>query len=715
MYEITFTSGFRDSVRKTLPSQGVIKRIQQDLNKLRQDPFQRIPNAKRLKWDKGRRFRLRFGDFRLVYRIDKQLDRIVLAAFGPRRDVYRKNFDTHEIADPGLSNLLGGKHPTQPAAAITFDDAGADEDFEPVTEPHRLEDQRGKTAELEEVLTWISQDELWLLEVPHEHWQTILAARDAEALPESIPWKYRYRVESYITSPESTQIGKIYSLGEEGIDSIIERPLHEFLVALDPQQHRVIESGLNNGPYLVRGGPGTGKSLIGLHAVAAFVKYRRGEYPLLPGEESARYGAITYTNTLSSFNEALLKHLRRNNDQNVNIECTTLDKIVYRLAKEWLHRKLNRGPEIAAGLEARDWMEKYVCPYVAPESQQLIDRLGLDYVMEEIEQVIHDNDLLKRDEYLAIQRHGRRVPLQKSERNAIWDMALFYHEQRKDYPMDTWSVMRKCALRQLEADSSFPRYNALFVDEVQDLPLTARRIILHLVQNPKNLLLTEDTAQSIYIQPPSWRQVSHETDFRGRRSFRLEQNYRTTQQIHDAIAPLRLGGEGDRADSNRPHFSGPRPLWLKGNKNEHAALVEDVIRSMRKTHRLGNMAVVVRTNKHTRFYESALKSKGIDAEIVNRERPIDLEGNAVHVITAYSAKGLEFPVVIVPEVSDSNYPGPGSEDTSDEARQEREEGAARLLYVALSRACRSLVMISDADEPSGHEAGLDPGCWEHEI
>src|SRR5690625_7272283 len=98
---------------------------------------------------------------------------------------------------------------------------------------------------------------------------------------------------------------------------------------------------------------------------------------------------------------------------------------------------------------------------------------------------------------------------------------------------------------------------------------------------------------------------------------------------------------------------------------------------MRKTHRLGNMAVVVRTNKHTRCYESALKSKGIDAEIVNRERPIDLEGNAVHVITAYSAKGLEFPVVIVPEGSDSNYPGPGSEGASDEARQERERWEGR--------------------------------------
>jgi superfamily I DNA/RNA helicase len=52
---------------------------------------------------------------------------------------------------------------------------------------------------------------------------------------------------------------------------------------------------------------------------------------------------------------------------------------------------------------------------------------------------------------------------------------------------------------------------------------------------------------------------------------------------------------------------------------------------------------------------------------------------------------------------------------SQEQVRESEDAAKRLLYVALSRACQRLVMVTDSEDPSRFEAGLDPEQWDHAL
>lgn len=707
MYELAFTTGFYNGLKKFSTQDHVLDRIQRCFEQLKQDPFQKIPNAKRLQGRKAR-YRMRLGDIRVLYRVDKAPQRVEVYAIGHRQDIYRKVEAGTSISSERISQIQGAR--TGKAKPAMAGIAPPHADPFAVADVARSNAGTPPTAEMivSEVTEWITEEELGLLDVPEKLWSRILDAKNAEAIPDSIPPGLQERIESYVTSPASTQLGRVYSLGDDEVKAILHRPLYEFLTALDAEQRRVIQTGLDKGPYLVRGGPGTGKSLIGLHATVAFVRYRRGE-SLLPGEAPARFGVLTYTNTLSAFNESLIKHIADGVDGGVEIDCRTLDSVVYRLAQ----RALRRRPEPRGLLQIEGWMRSKILPGLDGKQRALVDRLGLSYVVEEIEKVIHDYDVDSRDAYASIKRRGRRTRLSQADRETVWGIKEKYAERRDADKIDSWQFMRKLALHELSVSKDYPRYNALFVDEVQDLSLTSRRLILNLVRDPRYLLLTDDPAQSLYLYPPTWSDVDPALRFGKGRSFILRRNYRTTKEIYRAVEPLRVEADDDATAIGRPmpQFSGPLPVWIDVKIEEHPDRAAQALRAMNKQYPLGNMGVIVPSHVLVRDYVQALKRAGISARAVGQGSPIDLAADSVHVVTAHSSKGLEFPVAIVPHVGEATYPGQVSHGQAPDEQQENRDAKQRLLYVALSRACRHLVMITDANDPSGFEDLLDRGQW----
>jgi superfamily I DNA/RNA helicase len=88
---------------------------------------------------------------------------------------------------------------------------------------------------------------------------------------------------------------------------------------------------------------------------------------------------------------------------------------------------------------------------------------------------------------------------------------------------------------------------------------------------------------------------------------------------------------------------------------------------------------------------------------------VPLEKSVVKVITLQSAKGLEFPVVAVAGFIDGLPPaggrGAGEEETEEALARQR-----RLLFVAMTRAMRSLLVVVP-DRPSPLLTGFDPQLW----
>ena len=68
------------------------------------------------------------------------------------------------------------------------------------------------------------------------------------------------------------------------------------MIDLDPEQKKILNKIKNDGPYLIKGGAGTGKSIVGLYHIRDLIISRASES--LFDDDAALYGVITYTNTL---------------------------------------------------------------------------------------------------------------------------------------------------------------------------------------------------------------------------------------------------------------------------------------------------------------------------------------------------------------------------------------------------------------------------------
>ena len=122
----------------------------------------------------------------------------------------------------------------------------------------------------------------------------------------------------------------------------------------------------------------------------------------------------------------------------------------------------------------------------------------------------------------------------------------------------------------------------------------------------------------------------------------------------------------------------------------------------------------------------------LDTDDIEVKRQMDSEGHRIRVMTVHGAKGLEAPIVILPDTTDRNPPdrdeiyvppetAPLWKTPSDESpprvRAERErrglrqaEESLRLLYVALTRA-RCWLIVAGAGEAKTETKELANWCW----
>jgi mRNA interferase RelE/StbE len=65
----------------------VARRIREKIEQVAEDPFASIPNAKKLQGRSG--YRLRIGDWRVIYEINADEIVIIVLKIAPRGEVYR--------------------------------------------------------------------------------------------------------------------------------------------------------------------------------------------------------------------------------------------------------------------------------------------------------------------------------------------------------------------------------------------------------------------------------------------------------------------------------------------------------------------------------------------------------------------------------------------------------------------------------------------------
>lgn len=484
-----------------------------------------------------------------------------------------------------------------------------------------------------------------------------------------------------------------------------EGELVTFLLKLDPAQERLTRWALK-GPTLVKGGAGTGKSTVALYRVRAMLE-RKGAR----GDETVLF--TTYTRALERATGQLLDQLLTP-AQRARVRVTTCDTV----AREVVAASRRLGEFADAPTLRRRFRD--VRAAFEPQGPSAFERklrakalarIADDYLLDEFEWVIEGRDLATLDDYLAAPRPGRGVVLGEKLRAAVWELRTALQESLAEAKLETWSDLRREALARVRAGVYTRRYDHVVVDEAQDLSPVALSLLAELAASPEGIFLAADAKQSLYSRNYTFASAHPRLDFRGRTAL-LSRNYRSTAEIDRAAFTILTPEEGESLDGSESPNSGPLPVLARGMAPaDEGTWAARFLRQMAQHLRLQVQtgAVLVPDSEAGLALAQSLQREGVAARYVPGKE-LDLREPAVKVLTLHSAKGLEFPMVVLAGLRPGTYPAPDGYD-SPEAFEEAMRHHRRLLYVGMTRAMRGLLVLQPKGWRDPALASLDPSRW----
>lgn len=678
--------------------QGQIGQILQKVEYLRTDPSPEGKLKKKLHGYKGDVYRLRSGDYRIIYTYGDGW--VALLGVDNRKDVYK-----HDKLVADETTLDVGALPSLEDALDAKETIAA-----------RRRPARAGQVEPEHLLpTPIDGELLTRLRVDERYFPALLACRTIDdLLAADVPSDVQNRVFDGVAAPDFDRVLAQPSYVTGATDNLLkfaEGELLGFLLKLDPQQEKYVNRALGaSGPTLLKGSPGTGKSTVAIYRVRALLAALRAN-----GVSDPRILFTTYTNALVTFSQQLLASLLGEDDIR-HVEVKTADAI----ARDIVYRA-DKTIEIASQAELRRLMARARTEAISAltgnalqrqAQAQTLKRLTVDYLLEEVNSVVEARELKTLDAYLATPRTGRSVPLNRTQRVAVWHLREHFYQLLAREDTHTWPQVRTRALEILRAAEHPLAYDAVVVDEAQDLDPNALCLLVTLCRRPNMLFVTADANQSIYGGCFRWANVHGDLQFRGRTGI-LKINYRTTREISEAAGSYAVAGLLEAVTPEITYLhSGPLPsVRAVADRHDEIELLLRYCRTAAHEFRLGTgaCAVLVPSAQVGAEIAAQLTHLGLDAEFMTG-RTLDLNKPVVKIITLKSAKGLEFPIVALAGFTGGTFPVV-PQGTPSEAYEEIMTRERRTLFVGMTRAMRALLIIIPAYHPSALLQNFDPQFW----
>jgi len=465
------------------------------------------------------------------------------------------------------------------------------------------------------------------------------------------------------------------------LERALDAPWDKWTVFLHPAQRALVERSFA-GPARVSGSAGTGKTIVALHR-AVFLARRNPETRVL---------LTTFSDTLANALRVKLRRLISNEPRLAErIDVAALDAIGRRLYER------NVGPvHISTYEQIRATLQEAAAACGT--------RFSPAFLFAEWEQVVDAWQLDSWEAYRDVLRLGRKTRLSEPQRRELW--AIFERVR---------SALAECALltgpalfqRLSEVLSGSPRppYDAVVVDEAQDIAITQLRFLSALAGGRENtLFFAGDLGQRIFQQPFSWKALG--IDVRGRSST-LKINYRTSHQIRNIADRLLdseiadVDGNSERRDGTISLFNGPPPdiRTFEKESDESASVIAWL------SDRLGDglapheISLIVRSE--AQLDRALLVAEGANLAFKVLDESVETTSGYASICMMHLAKGLEFRAVAVMACDDEVIPlQERIETVGDEADLEEVYASERhLLYVACTRA-RDHLLITGVDPTS---------------
>src|SRR6266581_7269130 len=381
-----------------------------------------------------------------------------------------------------------------------------------------------------------------------------------------------------------------------------------FLDDLNPQQRLAVEH--IHGPLLILAGAGSGKTRAITYRIAHLINH--------VGVPANSILAVTFTNKAASEMGERVEKLVR----------SSLARPLISTFHSFCVRVLRRDIE-ALQVGGKGYRKDFAI-YDESEQQMTVKaamrRLGLDSKQLTPSSVLGKISWAK-NHMLDPQEIYLQSGDPKTERIAhIYE--IYRHELRKANALDFDDLLLE-AVRLLKAVGEVReyynrRFQYLLVDEYQDTNRPQYELMRLLAGSHHNVCAVGDEDQSIY----SWRGadirniLEFEKDFPEAKIIRLEQNYRSTQNILQAASAVvanNLRRKGKNLWTSRQ--GGTKIGYYEAPDGENEALfaADHVARYLREATERGETpraAVLYRTNSQSRLFEEAMRRYGLKYKVV---------------------------------------------------------------------------------------------------
>jgi DNA helicase-2/ATP-dependent DNA helicase PcrA len=375
----------------------------------------------------------------------------------------------------------------------------------------------------------------------------------------------------------------------------------DLLAGLNPPQRAAVTA--DDGPLLIFAGAGSGKTRVLTHRIAWLIQQGRAE----PGEILA----VTFTNKAA-------REMRGRVESLVNLSAGAI----------WMGTFHAIGVRILRRDGSADGIDRHFIIYDEADRLAVIKRVMNELRLDEkryppsgmvaLISRAKDEVISAEDQLKAAGTHNEELAAQIRLR---YDAFL---QQNNALDFDDL-LMRTVWLfdRHPEVLEKYQkRFKYIMVDEYQDTNRAQYLMVRHLASKHRNLAVVGDDDQSIYaFRGADVRNIlSFEQDYPDAQIIKLEQNYRSTQMILDAAYHV-IKANPNRAEkrlwTDRP--GGPKVVVAQtyDEQEEAQAVAREALRLVAEgDNRLGDIAVLYRTNAQSRALEEVLLRRGVPYRLI---------------------------------------------------------------------------------------------------
>lgn len=390
------------------------------------------------------------------------------------------------------------------------------------------------------------------------------------------------------------------------------------LVELTEEQKDVLKCITLKSDFLVKGGAGTGKTLILLEAMKAAnagILAFAGKKLLL----------LTYTNTLVKFDRYISDIMEINaGDSQINTVDSYLNGIFER-----------EYPDLSIDYSIMNGLCKEM------NSTGFFDNKQLKV---EIEDFLYGYNISEQ-EYIAdmINRKGLKSKLSAAQRQEIWDIK----SSMEEIMIGKKSISRAFSRILLNRDDHDPEFDHIFIDESQDLYPVELQLLKKNCRS--GLIMAGDTDQSIYGIGSPYQRSNINT---GGRTKILKTNFRNSVPIHKLAEEFRKKSSSgfDRSIVPEAFREGPVPeLYLSDNTEVLYDQMIEKVKIFINTIEYDpeNICILAPTAKFLGKIAGKLEKEGYSTVNIKDQDFSFKSRGRIRLSPLHSSKGLDIPVVIL--------------------------------------------------------------------